>query len=218
MQARAISALETRAAVPGTAVAFRAVARAWILLPVLAALAGCSATRHPAGDGLALVASDAADAVRLERMRRIGRDLALATLAPERIDVGLSSREAIGAWSWPDGRIRLSRALLDALDDDELTAAVAHEIGHLLDGGHVTGEAAALAGRGSPTPRDRSGTEARADALACAVLRARGARTDALPRMLRTVASRLVPGDDSPDPEALRARARAAEGFCGAAT
>lgn len=183
-------------------------ARAVLLLPVLAALAGCSATRPLAPAALA------GDALRVARVQRIGHELAGATAAPERIDVGLASRDGLGAWSWPDGRIRVSRALVDVLDDDELRAALAHEVGHLLDAGHVAGEASALAGSSDGTRRDPSGIEARADALACGLLRARGAPIEALPRMLRTVASHLTPDDDGPDPAQLLARARVTERTC----
>jgi Zn-dependent protease with chaperone function len=153
----------------------------------------------------------------MERVQRIGRDLAQATAAPDRVDFGLSSRDAIGAWSWPDGRIRVSRALVDLLDDDALRAAVAHEIGHLLDGGHVASGAAALAGGADHGRHDAVGSELRADAVACTLLRSRTAPVDALPRMLRTVASRVAPDDDGPDPATLRARASAAERTCSAA-
>lgn len=180
-------------------------ARALLLLPALAALAGCAATRPPA---------PAADALRLARVQRIGHELAGATAASARIDVGLASRDGLGAWSWPDGRIRVSRALADVLDDDELRAALAHEVGHLLDAGAIPGEAAALAGQASGGRHDASGIEARADALACGLLRARGAPLEALPRMLRTVASHLTPDDDGPDPAQLLARARVAERTC----
>lgn len=188
------------------AVAISAVARAWILLPVLTALVGCSATVRPRAEALA----PAGDGARIARVERLGRDLAHATASPDRIDVGLSTRDEVGAWSWPDGRIRLSRALVDLLDDAELAAALAHEIGHLLDAGHVAGQAAALAGGGR---RDGAGIETRADGAACRLLRARG-EPAALPRMLRTVAAHVVPGDGAPDPAALRARADAAEQSC----
>lgn len=186
--------------------------RVWIVLPLLAALAGCSAARHAAPG-----APSDADASRLARVERIGRDLARATAAPERIDLGLSSRDALGAWSWPDGRIRVSRSLVDLLDDDALAAALAHEIGHLLEGGHVPREAAALAGATSRGRHGAADLELRADAAACSLLRARGTTLDALPRMLRTVAGGLTAGADGPDPAALRSRAAAAERACVAA-
>lgn len=195
----------------GTHVAFRTVARAWILLPVLTALVGCSATRSalPGTPG-----HTPADAIRIARMQRIGAALAGATAAPERVDLGLSSRDALGAWSWPDGRIRVSRALIDLLDDEALAAALAHEVGHLLDGGHVAGATTALAGAASSGRHDGSGIELRADAIACSLLRARGMSVEALPRMLRTVASGLPPGAEGPDPAALRQRAAIAESYC----
>lgn len=188
-------------------------ARALHLLLVLAALAGCSATRHLAPDPGALAATDA-DAARITRVQRIGRDLALATAAPERFDLGLSARDGLGAWSWPDGRIRVSRALVDALDDDELRAAVAHEVGHLLDAGAAVEAGAALAGTTGGARHDASGIEERADGFACALLRARSADVAALPRMLRTVASRSSVDGDDVDPAQLLRRARVAERTC----
>lgn len=189
--------------------------RAWILLPLLTTLVGCSATRHAIPVTPGEPHADV-DASRLARVQRIGGEVARATDAPERVDLGLSSRDTIGAWSWPDGRIRVSRALVDLLDDDALAAALAHEIGHLLDGGHVGGGTAALAGA-STGRHDGSGLELRADAIACSLLRSGGTSVEALPRMLRTVASNLTPDGDGPDPETLRRRAVIAERDCLAA-
>jgi hypothetical protein len=186
------------------------VARALRLLLILAALSGCSATRRPAL-GARELASDDRDGMRVERVQRIGRELASATAAPERIDLGLSTRDGMGAWSWPDGRIRVSRALVDALDEDELRAAIAHELGHLLDDGAVAGKATALAGG---SRHDASAGEVRADAVACALLRTHGANVEALPRMPRTVAHRATPEDEGVDPAKLLARARTAERAC----
>lgn len=190
-------------------------ARAVHLLLVLAALAGCSATRND-GSNVPSHAAPGADGPRIERVGWIGRGLAGSMTADERIDVGLSTRDGLGAWSWPDGRIRVSRALVDALDDDELRAAIAHEIGHLLDAGAVADKASALAGTaGSGSGRhDASSIETRADALACGLLRAHGADVAALPRMLRAVASRATSEDAAIDPARLLARARIAERTC----
>lgn len=186
-------------------------ARALHLLLILAALSGCSATRRSVL-GAPEHASGDRDAMRVERVQRLGRELASATAPPARIDLGLSSREGMGAWSWPDGRIRVSRALVDALDEDELRAAIAHELGHLLDDGAVASNGTALAGAGGRP--DASAVEVRADALACTLLRAHGANPEALPRMLRTVARRATPDDEGVDPAKLLARARTAERTC----
>jgi Zn-dependent protease with chaperone function len=154
----------------------------------------------------------APDASRRARVEHLGREVAGEVSPPGAVDFALSARGGLGAWSWPDGRIRVSRALVDLLDDDELRAALAHEVGHLLDGGHVVGGPASL--RGS---HGAAGVEARADVLGCRLLRARGAPTEALPRMLRRLAASLGAGADGPDPALLLRRAAAAEGACAAA-
>jgi len=192
---------------PGMPVAFRHVKRALVLLPFFAALAGCAAVR---GTGPAPVAA-APDAARLARVARLGNEVVGAVGSPAGVRFALSSRDGLGAWSWPDGRVRVGRALVDLLDDAELRAALAHEVGHLVDGGHVSGAPAALSGSGAGTE-----IEARADVVGCRLLRASGAPTDALPRMLRRVASALeaAPDPDAPDPAALLRRATLADASC----
>ena len=194
--------------------AIGAVARAWIFpLLALAALAGCSATaaQRPNGAQMPGTADGSTrdDIARFDRVARIGRQVVPPDTAPGAIDLGLSTRDALGAWSWPDGRIRASCALVDLLDDEELAAALAHEIGHLLDGGHLAGEPTALSGI-----RGTIGSEARADVLGCRLLAAQGRQPTALPRMLRTVAAHLTPAGDGPDPAVMLQRASAADAVC----
>ena len=93
----------------------------------------------------------------------------------------VTSRNEVGAWAWPDGRIEVSRKLVDQLDADELAAALAHELGHLIDRGHLHAVPNALAGE----PGD---LERRADRIGCTVLRNAGVPVDAMPRMLGKVA------------------------------
>lgn len=151
------------------------------------------------------------DASRLARVERLGLELARTVNAAGEVTFALSSRDELGAWTWPDGRIRVSRALVDLLDDDELRAALAHEVGHLVDGGHVAEGPAALSGA-----HDVAGSEVRADVVGCRLLRARGAAPEALPRMLRRVAAELDPAADGPDPAMLLRRASAADASCAA--
>jgi predicted Zn-dependent protease len=127
-----------------------------------------------------------ADEPRLERVQRLG-----ASLAPEgtAIQFGLSSRRGLAAFAWPDGSVLVTRALADLLDDDQLAAALAHEIGHLVDGGHLASMPAALAGR----PADDD-AERHADRTGCALLAAHGRSPAAMQRMLETLAAAL--GDD----------------------
>lgn len=119
------------------------------------------------------------------------------------IRVGLAARREVGAWSWPDGRIKLSRALVDMLDDQELAAVIAHELGHLYDGGHLSGAPAAL--RGDAAAID---PETRADRIGCAVLAQAGLSPESMVRMLTKVAA------STKDGESLRERAAAAMASC----
>jgi len=191
------------------AVAIGVVQRALILLPLFAALAGCAATRPSPY----VVANDAADASRVARLERLGQEVAASLDHASDVRFATSSRDGFGAWSWPDGRIRVSRRLVDLLDDDELRAALAHEVGHLIDGGHVAGGPLALSGSSG-----KAGLEQRADLVGCRLLRARGAPAGALPRMLRRVAEQLESASepDDPDPAQLRLRAAAADAPCAA--
>ena len=121
------------------------------------------------------------EAARLARVERLGQSL----LPDSRIDWGVLPRKTVGAWAWPDGRVRVSRALVDLLDDDELAAALAHELGHLLDRGDLPSPPAALlGGAGGDDP------ELRADQIGCRLLAARGTAPDAMARMLAKVGSR----------------------------
>lgn len=151
------------------------------------------------------------DASRLARIERLGQEIARTVNASGEVTFDLSTRGDLGAWTWPDGRIRVSRALVDLLDDDELRAALAHEVGHLVDGGHVAEGPAALSGA-----HDAAGSEVRADVVGCRLLRAHGTSPDALPRMLRHVAAELDPAADGPDPAILLRRAAAADASCAA--
>jgi len=91
----------------------------------------------------------------------------------------VSPHKGLGAWAWPDGRIEVSRALVDRLDEEELAAALAHELGHLLDGGHLPVGTAGLDDGPPLGLRGAAGAdeaEARADRIGCALLARRGIR------------------------------------------
>src|SRR5262249_17752321 len=84
--------------------------------------------------------------------------------------------------AWPDGRIEVSRALVDRLDEEELAAALAHELGHLLEGGHLPVGTAGLDDGPPLGLRGAAGAdeaEARADRIGCALLARRGIRCEA---------------------------------------
>lgn len=87
----------------------------------------------------------------------------------------------VGAFAWPEGDIVVTAALLDLLSDDELAAAIAHEVGHLLSDGHLR-SAAALVGK--PSQHD---AEAAADELGMRLLTDGGRSASAMARMIRKV-------------------------------
>ena len=60
------------------------------------------------------------------------------------VKVRVLDRDELRAYSFPSGEVIVTRGLVSALSDDELTAVIGHELGHLLNDGHAS---AALVGR-----------------------------------------------------------------------
>jgi predicted Zn-dependent protease len=170
-------------------------------IPIGAFLLSLVAACHPhAAPRLAAAPEASLDAARLDRIAHAAERAAPLGLPAGFLQVGISSRREVGAWAWSDGRIQVSRSLADLLDDDELAAAVAHELGHLLAGGELPGYPAALAGAG-----ESSGPEERADGLGCTLLSARGIDSGAMVRMLRKIDRTYTDGPDARGPFADRA-------------
>ena len=74
----------------------------------------------------------------------------------------------VAAYSWRDGTIALSRGLVASLSPDEIAAAVAHELGHLVNDGWLS-TPSALSGSGSSMDE-----ESKADATAVVLLKESG--------------------------------------------
>lgn len=89
----------------------------------------------------------------------------------------------VGAYCWESGHIVLTRGLMELADDEELIAAIAHEVGHLLAEGHLP-RPAALAG----CEPDQD-LETQADLVAHQLLQANDLQSDALPRLLEKIAA-----------------------------
>lgn len=177
-------------------VALRDVLRACVLVVALTA-AACGPARVP------ITHLDMAAASQASRLAAVTESLRGSLPQGARVTVQLAKRDGLGAWAHRGGRIEVTPALVDLLDDDELAAAVAHELGHLLAGGRL-GQAA-LAGNAQG---ERA--EERADALGCGLLAASGRPPQALPRMLRRLTAAMKGCD-------FRARAAvAAAGACAA--
>ncbi len=87
----------------------------------------------------------------------------------------------VGAYAWPDGSIFLTSALVEMLEPQEITAVLAHELGHLSDH-QIFGNASSLLGKAQHLD-----DESRADAFACDLLRRSGFAPHALASALQKV-------------------------------
>jgi predicted Zn-dependent protease len=97
------------------------------------------------------------------------------------VHVHVLDSSTIGAYGWPDGNLFVTRGLVDRLSDRELAAAIAHEVGHLLNDGHLD---SVVSLRGCYVSPD---AEARADAIGVRLLASRGIGRDAMTSMLNKV-------------------------------
>jgi Zn-dependent protease with chaperone function len=115
------------------------------------------------------------------RQQKAEDSLALLGAYGRGLHVQVLNNETIGANSWRDGSIFVTRALVDLLDQQELAAVMAHEMGHLLNDGHLQG-AASL--RGCCVNPD---AEVRADATGVELMRIQGINPEVMATMLKKV-------------------------------
>jgi Zn-dependent protease with chaperone function len=116
----------------------------------------------------------------------------LAQLATTDLPAGVSvqvlSSQELAAYSWPDGSVFVTAGLLARLNDAELSAALSHELGHLLGDDHGVSPPVALTGSLSDDK------ERRADALGVRLLKRRQIPAHAMISMLEKVAAAESPG------------------------
>jgi predicted Zn-dependent protease len=105
----------------------------------------------------------------------------LRCIADRPIHLSILASDSAGAFAWPGGEVFVTRGLARLLTDDELAAAVAHELGHLIDGRHVQCVASL---HGQPKRLD---LESRADAIGLRLLAEAHLSPDAMASMLRKV-------------------------------
>jgi hypothetical protein len=122
---------------------------------------------------------------RQERAERTLARLSVRHVTSKRLSIAILDSSTVGAFSWPCGRVFVTRGLLDVVDDDELCAAVAHEAGHLVADEHLP-PPAALDGRRRPSRQDG---EITADLMARALLDGSSVDVRALPRLLTKIAN-----------------------------
>ena len=131
---------------------------------------------------------------RLDRLARVSQPI-LDTAHERRVLVAVLDSEEPCAYSWPDGHVYLTDALVDMLDDSELAAAIAHELGHLSGERRRGSPVAALHGK-----PDLLEAEASADWAGVQLLLRSGLPPSAMASMLAKVAaSPAVPPESRVD-------------------
>ena len=103
------------------------------------------------------------------------------------IRLHLLDRRAVAAYSWPSGDVYVCAGLVDAATDEEIRAAIAHEVGHLLKDAGQTG---AVSLRGGSLQ-----DEAGADRLAVELLASGGHSRQALVSVLSKVSAASSSGE-----------------------
>ncbi|MBI1370868.1 MAG: M48 family metalloprotease [Planctomycetes bacterium] len=88
--------------------------------------------------------------------------------------------DAVAAYARPERAVYLTHGLVTLASDQEIAAAVAHELGHLLDDGYLASPVA-LTGLHEDDP------EIRADALGCCLLQRCGIPTESMVTLLEKV-------------------------------
>lgn len=163
---------------------WRALARgqSWVGWAIVCAwCAGCSGAPQALHPSSAWINQHGGTAVASEqRADRICRQLAAETFT-QPIPIHVLAEDRLCGYAWPGGSIFITRGLMTAATDEEVAAAIAHEMGHLLARRSYP-TVFALAG-GS----DSHDIEAQADAIGCFLLRVKGGCPSAMGRLLQKV-------------------------------
>jgi len=97
------------------------------------------------------------------------------------IRVSVINSDAVGAYAWPGGDVYVTRRLVDLLDQQELAAALAHEMGHLI------ADDSANPPSGLRGASDGQKSEISADAIGVGILVKQGIDRGVMTSMLRKV-------------------------------
>jgi Zn-dependent protease with chaperone function len=173
----------------------------WVL--VIAATmvgGGCASTKAPLSPSEAAMdrwASEQGGTTNLDarqaRVDGIARRL-IGDRSALHVNVHVLANDVPGAFGWPSGQLFVTRGLVDSTTDDELMAALAHELGHLMSDGHMPTAAGGGGVVVSLSGYSRSlDTESRADAFGVEYLRARGVQPGAMISLLAKVRGSLPP-------------------------
>jgi hypothetical protein len=150
----------------------------WSASAALALVLGSGCSAPVSDQTVALNASNTLDYNRA--LFAFNRVNAIAKL-PARIVVDPTDRPA--AWSWADGTVCVSRGFVERTSDDELSAVVAHELGHLCMARDGTSTSTRFGFRGEGSVS----VEHQADVVGVRLLKASGLSSDSLIRALLVV-------------------------------
>ena len=155
-----------------------------VVIAVWIGAAGCSSSLALSANRPDAWVSRLGGAAVTSELPRVERAAArLASGTPRRLShFWVAAHDRIGAWSWSDGSVVLTQRLLASLSDDELTAVLAHELGHLELDSRIGRRALAGNTRGSAA-------EDAADDAGCKILARAGMDPTLMPGMLRHVAA-----------------------------
>jgi hypothetical protein len=163
----------------------------WVCLATIGAVVGCAASpQAQVVDLWAVRQGGVTTAGTCQTRADSSASPLIACCTGRRIRVEVLETDTVGAFSWPSGRVFVTRGLLDHLNDAAVTAAIAHELGHLLSDGHlqIIGEEL----RACPDP-DR---EVRADAAGMELLAAAGLSEQPMVTMLKKVEPCIASSED----------------------
>lgn len=167
--------------------------RMWLAVLGLGLLVGCSGSATSTADRW-LDRNGGCCETGAARLQRVANRFDRVLSTP--IKTVVLNRPELRAYSFPSGEVIVSRGLLTACSDDELTAVIGHELGHLLHDGHAT---AALVGRAPG-----GDVESNADATSVRLLTAMHVPAGSMRSALQKVHDSLPP--DSPTGAAIAAR------------
>lgn len=157
----------------------------WLLVPAI--LGGCTVPQaRGVGDRFDRV-THAGVIRRGPTADRAARALARLRLAgDEGARVAVVDADGLDAWAWADGRIVVTRGLVDGVGEPALVAAIAHELGHLVLGGHLDGGRHLM-------PLGRADDERAADGVARMLLARAGLTHTALTDLLGALHAAAAP-------------------------
>lgn len=148
-----------------------------LLILLLLGTVGCTATPRQSIDAFNHRHGGTLEGPPAQRARAVGQRLLDAHPHWAHVRIFVLDTPSVAAYSWPNAEIYLTRGLLDKCTDRQLTAIIAHELGHLVND----------AASPSAVQGDRLAIEKNADRIGAELLHAAGFDPSAMPSALEVV-------------------------------